>query len=227
MVADGLANASGVCGRVRGAVYGAIFGGSIVVLLVGLGAPLHGQQVQFRQQTRLILPTRFSIQNGVLDLQQKIGVSLGARLNLNFSPRLSVSTGVGYIPGYATLRATGRQVALLTGNQLVTAGTRVMYWLVPADRPISWEIHSGIGIASGGERYRDLFERATFSAMVGTAVYWQIGQLVRLSLRVQERLYRAQLAGAGPSTGGKPFRVAVGVGFPFLQNSLQRLRVLP
>jgi hypothetical protein len=227
MGADGLARAPGVCGRVRAALCGAIFGVSTGVLLCGQSAPLHGQQVQFRQQTRLVLPTRFSIQNGVLDLQQKIGVSIGARLNLNFSPRLSVATGVAYVPALATLRAKGRQVALNAGTQILTAGTRVIYWLVPADRGISWEVHGGVGIGSGGERYRELLDRATFSAMVGTAVYWEIGQLVRLSLRVQERLYRAQLGGVEPSAAGKPFRVALGIGFPFLQTSLQRLRVLP
>ena len=226
MGAVGLARA-GVCGRVRAAFCGAIFGLSTVALLCGPSAPLHGQQVQFRQQTRLVLPTRFSIQNGVLDLQQKIGVSIGARLNLNFSPRLSVTTGVAYVPALATLRAKGRQVALIAGTQLLTAGTRVVYWLVPADRSISWEVHSGVGIASGGERYRALVDRATFTATVGTAAYWEIGQLVRLSLRVQERLYRAQLGGVEPSAAGKPFRVALGIGLPFLQTSLQRLRVLP
>jgi hypothetical protein len=226
MGVDGLTKAIRGCGRGRG-LRGSIFGLGLAAPLFGWGAPLLGQEVQFRQQTQLYLPTRFSIQNGVIDLQQKVGVRLGARLNLNFNPRLSLATGVSYIPGYANLRATGKRVAFLTGAHLLTAGTRLVYWVVPAGKAVSWEIHSGVGVASGGARYQDLAERATLSAMVGTAVYWEIGQLIRLSLRVQERLYRLQLGNGEGGSAGKPLRVALGIGFPFLQSSLQRLRVLP
>jgi hypothetical protein len=82
---------------------------------------------------------------------------------------------------------------------------------------LSWEIHTGLSMASGGQRaYEDLFEGSTVSAVLGTIVRYQIGRIVSLQLRVQERLYRARFGGGEPGKSRRPLQVSLGLGFPFL-----------
>lgn len=208
----------------RDAVLGVVCAGALVW---GASSRLSGQEVQFRQRAGLYLPTRLSIQNGVLDLQQKIGLTVGARLTLAFNPRFSLATGLTYIPGYAVLRAAGQQFSIATGSHLLTASMGAIYWLLPRGKRVSWEIHSGLAMASGGKNYEQLLQGSTLSGVLGTMLRWEIGRLVSLRIRIQERLYRFRWGSGGSPGAGKPLRISFGVGFPLLQTALQRSRMVP
>jgi hypothetical protein len=204
--------------RSRSAALGIAFAAALVC---GGGPQLNAQQVQIRQHARFYLPTRLSLQNGVLDLQQKFGLTLGARLKLTFNPRFNLVTAVNYIPGYAVLRAAGQRVDLATGSHLLTATLGAMYWLIPPGKMFAWEVHSGVGLASGGESFEELFQGSTLSGVLGTMVRCEIGRLVSLRMRIQERLYRFRLGSDESPSSSKPLRVTLGVAFPLLQSLLR------
>jgi hypothetical protein len=183
----------------------------------GRSAELAAQQMQLRPHAGLYLPTRIAFQNGALHLRQKIGVTMGARVTLTFNDRFDVVTGVTYIPGYAVLRGAGKRIQVGTGSQQLTAATRARYWLLPPTRKFTWEVHTGVGMASGGQRaYEDLFEGSTVTGIIGTTVRYQIGGIVTLQMRVQERLYRVRFGGGDPGRSRPPLRVSLGLSFPFL-----------
>jgi len=181
---------------------------------------LNAQEVQLRPHAGLSLPTRISIRSGVLHVRQKIGVTVGARLSLIFNERFDVVTGVTYSPGHAMLRGAGKRIDVATASHLLTATTGARYWLLPPPRLLSWEVHTGLGVVFGGQpAYEDLFESSTVSGIVGTTVRYQIGRIVSLRLRVQNRLYRVRFGGGGdPGSSRSPLQVSLGLGLPFLES---------
>jgi len=193
--------------------------GCLVALACG-SAQVTAQTVRLQPQAGLSLPTRISLKDGVLHVRQKIGFSMGARMTVTFNQRFDVVTGVTYVPGYATISGAGKRIAFATSSHSLSGSTGARYWLLPPPRTFSWEIHTGVGMVFGGSRaYEDLFEASTLTGVLGTTLRYQIGQIVSLQMRVQERLYRLRFGGLRDTgRSNNPFQVSFGVGLPFLES---------
>jgi hypothetical protein len=184
---------------------------------------LSAQVVQLRPHASLSLPTRISIQNRVLHVRQKIGLNVGARLILTFNERFDVVTGISYMPGSVMLHGAGKKIDVATGSHVLTGTTGARYWLVPPARMLSWEVHTTLGVVFGGQpAYEDLFESSTVSGILGTTVRYQVGQIVSLRLRIQERLYRVRFGQREPVSSKPPLQISFGLGLPFLELALKR-----
>ena len=194
--------------------------GCAAAMVCSRSSELNAQEVQLRPQAGLSLPTRISVKNGVLHVRQKIALTVGARLSLIFNDRFDVVTGVTYVPGYAMFRGAGKQIDVGTGSHVLTATTGARYWLLPPPRMLSWEVHTGFGVVFGGQpAYEDLFESSTVSGVLGTTVRYQIGRIVSLRLKVQQRLYRLRFGHRDPGSSRSPLQVSFGVGLPFLESA--------
>lgn len=182
---------------------------------------LKAQEMRLRPYVSLSLPTRVSVQNGLLHLGQRLSLTVGSRLTVTFNQRFQVVTGVGYSPGYAILHAAGRRIDIATGSHLLTARADARYWLLPPGRKLSWEVHTGLGVVFGGQpAYKDLFESSTVSGIFGTMVHYQIGRVVGLRLRVQDRLYRLRFGGLAAGRSKSPLSVSFGLDLPFRKLAL-------
>ena len=192
----------------------------ILLLGSGRGAALQAQETSFRPRLGLYLPTRISTQDGILHIRQKIGVTVGARLTVRFSDRFDVVTGVTYMPGLIAWHRSGQRFDVGSNAHSLSVSTGARYWLLPPSAGmISWEIHTGLGMGMGGQpAYKDLFENAVVTGVVGTAVRTQVGQLLSLTLKVQERLCRIRLGSAATVSSRSPFDVSFGLGLPFLES---------
>jgi hypothetical protein len=134
------------------------------------------------------------MRGGTLQVEQRIGLAVGARLTIIFTPRMDLVTGASYSPGHAVLHGAGRRFHVTAGNHLLTGTADARYWLSPPGRRLSWQVHTGVGFVFGGEpAYQDLFESSTVSGLVGTAVRYQISRLVALKVGLRNRLYRIHL----------------------------------
>ena len=184
---------------------------------------LNAQQVQFRPQASLSLPTQISFQNRVLHVRQKIGLTIGARMILTFNERFEVVTGVTYMPGYVMFHGAGKTIDVATGSHVLAGTTGARYWLLPPARMLSWEVYTALGLVFGGQpAYEDLFETSTVSGILGTTVHYQIGQIVSLRLRIQDRLYRVRFGQREPVSSRSPLQISFGLGLPFLESALRR-----
>jgi hypothetical protein len=193
--------------------------GCAAALICGGSSVLNAQDIQLRSQAGLDLPTRISLQHGTLHVRQKVGVTMGSRLTVVFNPRFDVFTSVSYTPGYAVVHGGGKRIDIGTGSHLLTAATGARYWLRPPARALAWEVHTGLGVVFGGKpAYEDLFESSTVTGVLGTSVRYQIGQLLSLQMRIQERLYRVRFGGRDPGRSN-PLQVAFGFGLPFLDSA--------
>ncbi len=198
-------------------VQGLLLLGAAAGLISASAAPLAAQQIEVRPIARFSLPTKFSLRDGTLQVSQRVGFRFGAQMTLAFNQRFDVTNAVTYSPGYATVSGSTKRVQVSSGAQSVAGVTAARYWIRPPDLPLSWEVHTGLGLVFGGQpSYLDLLDGSTMTAAVGTRVRYQFRQLVSFSLRVEQRLLRLQF---GDQLGGssRPFRVAFGVGLPFLE----------
>jgi hypothetical protein len=192
--------------------------GCVAALACG-SAQLAAQTVRIQPQAGFSLPTRIALKDGVLHVRQKIGFRVGARMIVSFNQRFDVVTGVTYVPGYATISGAGKRIAFATSSHSLSGSTGARYWLLPPPRTFSWEVHTGVGMVFGGSRaYEDLFEASTLTGVLGTTLRYQIGPIMSLQMRVQERLYRLRFGGLKDTGGSKnPFQVSFGVGLTFLE----------
>jgi hypothetical protein len=195
----------------------ALLAGVAAVLVCGQPSRVSAQQVEFRPHSGLYVPTQISLKGGTLHVRQKLGVKVGARLTLTFSDRFDVVTGVTYMPGYAMVHGAGKRITFGTGSHVLSGATAARYWLLPKARRLAWEIHTGLGVAFGGQAaYEDLFETSTVSAIIGTMVRYELGRIVSLQLRVQERLLRLRFGPGNVGSSRPPLQVSFGLGFPFM-----------
>ena len=187
---------------------------SLAALLVPL---LQAQTVTVRPIANVSLPTRVSLREGTLHVSQKVGFRFGARMTIRFSDRFDISNALTYSPGYATLHGAGKRFQLTSGSHVLAGSTAARYWIRPPGRPFSWELHTGAGMVFGGQpSYLDLFETSTLTAILGTAVRYQVGELVSLTVKVQHRLLKLRFGEQGGGNS-RPLQMTFGVGFPILE----------
>jgi hypothetical protein len=191
--------------------------GLLALTISAAATRLSGQEVQFQPQAGLSLPTRVSLKDGSIHILQKIGYKFGARLNLIFNDRFDVTTGVSYVPGYATLQGGGKRVSVGTSSQVLSAATGARYWIRPEYKLLSWEIHTGMGVVFGGTPpYEELFESSTVTGVLGTTLRYQWGGIASFTMRLQQRLYRLGFGKMSSGTSSNPFQVTFAVGLPWL-----------
>lgn len=185
--------------------------------IVLAAAPLQAQTVTLRPIANLSVPTKVSLKGGTLHVSQKIGFRVGAQMTLTFSDRFDIANAVTYSPGYASLQGAGKRVDLRSGAHALAGSSAARYWIRPRGGPLSWEIHTGVGMVFGGTpSYLDLFESSTLNAVLGTSVRYQVGQLVSFTVKLQQRLLRLRF-GEQDSRTSPPLRMTFGVGFPILE----------
>jgi hypothetical protein len=182
-----------------------------------LAAPLQAQTVTLSPVANISIPTKFSLREGTFRVSQRIGFRLGARMTLRFTDRFDVTNTVTYSPGSATLHGAGEQIELASGSHSLAGSAAARYWLRPPGRPLAWEMHTGVGMVFRGQAsHVDLFETSTLSAVLGTAVRYQVGGLVSFTVKVQQPLLKVRF---GEQDGGtsRPLRMTLGVGLPILE----------
>jgi hypothetical protein len=199
--------------------------GCAAALVCSWSSELNSQQVKLLPHAALSMPTRFSLEKGTLHVRQKIGMTVGARLIMTFNERFDVITGIAYMPGVLTFHGAGRQIDVATGSHVLSGTTGAQYWLLPPTRMLSWEVHTALGVVFGGQpAYEDLFESSTVSGILGTALRYQIGQIISLHLKIQERLYRVRFGQQEPVRSRPPLQISFGLGLPFLETALRSAR---
>jgi hypothetical protein len=179
---------------------------------------LPAQVVQLRPVADVSLPTRFSLKNGSIHIRQKAGLTLGARMTVTFSDRFDVVTAVSYSPGYAKMNAGGKRVVFDAGAHSFGSSTGARYWIRRPGGKLSWELNGGLGVVFGGQpTYEDLFETSTVSGVLGSTWVYQIGRIVSLKLKLQERLFRLRFGMPNSGSSKRPLQVSFGLGLPFLE----------
>jgi hypothetical protein len=125
--------------------------------------------------------------------KQQIGLAVGGRLGLNFSPRFGILTSVTYVPSDLKLDlATGEQVK--DNANVLFGSARATFYVLPVTAPVWLNLNGGVSyVRRGGDAYADLSDKDDIGGVVGTTVGLHLGSLLSLYVAADDYIYGTRI----------------------------------
>jgi hypothetical protein len=123
-----------------------------------LAAPaLHAQGVSIAPSIGIYAPTTDLVNSlisggSTIAFKQKVGLALGGRVGLWFSPRIGVTATGSYVPSklQATITETGISQDAASNTTLWFGTGRLNVWLLPPSSILSIGVNGGVGVVGRG-----------------------------------------------------------------------------
>jgi hypothetical protein len=125
--------------------------------------------------------------------KQQIGLAVGGRLGLNFSPRFGILTSVTYVPSDLKLDlATGEQVK--EDANLLFGSARATFYVLPVTAPVWLNLNGGVSyVRRGGDAYAGLSDKDDIGGVVGTTVGLHLGGLLSVYVAADDYIYGTRI----------------------------------
>jgi hypothetical protein len=125
--------------------------------------------------------------------KQQIGLAVGGRLGLNFSPRFGILTSVTYVPSDLKLDlATGEQVK--DDANLLFGSARATFYVLPVTAPVWLNLNGGVSyVRRGGDAYAGLSDKDDIGGVVGTTVGLHLGGLLSVYVAADDYIYGTRI----------------------------------
>jgi hypothetical protein len=125
--------------------------------------------------------------------KQQIGLAVGGRLGLNFSPRFGILTSVTYVPSDLKLDlATGEQVK--EDANLLFGSARATFYVLPVTAPVWLNLNGGVSyVRRGGDAYAGLSDKDDTGGVVGTTVGLHLGGLLSVYVAADDYIYGTRI----------------------------------
>jgi hypothetical protein len=150
------------------------------------------------------------------EFKQEIGLAVGGRLGLNFTPRLGLVTSVSYVP--SNLRFTFNQNETKTDANLLFGTARLTYQVVPWTSPVWLGLNAGASLVKrGGEAYETAEDKTDVGGVVGAPLGFNLGSRLSFYVAAEDYIYGTSFAEAGTLEEKRTqndLQLAVGFGLP-------------
>jgi hypothetical protein len=181
-------------------------------------APAVAQRVSLSPTVGVYIPTSELVKaaNGD-EFKQEVGLAVGGRLGLNFSPRFGILTTVTYVPSDLKLDlATGQQVK--DKANLLFGSARATFYVLPMTAPV-WLSLSGGGsyIRRSGDAYDGLSDKDDIGGVVGATVGFRLGSMLSFYVAADDYIYGTRIDEttlSADKTTQNDVHLAVGFGVP-------------
>jgi hypothetical protein len=195
-----------------------------LALAAGLGpaTAAGAQQVSLSPTIGVYIPTTELVKAANGDqFKQEIGLAVGGRLGLNFSPRFGILTSVTYVPSDLKLDlASGQQVQ--DKANLLFGTARATLYVLPVTAPVWLSLNGGGSyVRRSGDAYEGVSDRDDFGAVAGATLGFHLGSLLSFYVAADDYIYGTRLEDAtqGPTLGEtkktqNDVQLAVGFGVP-------------
>jgi hypothetical protein len=192
--------------------------GLILAAVPLMVAPATAQKVSVSPTIGVYIPTSELVKaaNGD-EFKQEVGLAVGGRLGLNFSPRFGILTTVTYVPSDLKLDlATGEQVK--DKANLLFGSVRATFYVLPITAPV-WLSLSGGGsyIRRSGAAYEGASDKDDIGGVVGTALGIRLGRMLSFYVAADDYIYGTRIDEAtlaADKTTQNDIHLAVGFGVP-------------
>jgi hypothetical protein len=168
-------------------------------------APATAQKVSVSPTIGVYIPTSELVKaaNGD-EFKQEVGLAVGGRLGLNFSPRFGILTTLTYVP-------SDLKLDLATGQQ-------VKDYVLPITAPV-WLSLSGGGsyVRRSGDAYEGASDKDDIGGVVGTALGIRLGRMLSFYVAADDYIYGTRIDEAtlaADKTTQNDIHLAVGFGVP-------------
>jgi hypothetical protein len=151
------------------------------------------------------------------EFKQEVGLAVGGRLGLDFSPRFGILTTVTYVPSELKLDlASGQQVK--EKANLLFGSARATVYVLPTTAPV-WLSLSGGGsyVRRSGDAYADATDKDDIGAVVGATLGFRLGGMFNFYVAADDYLYGTRIDEttlAADKTTQNDVHLSVGFGVP-------------
>ncbi len=158
------------------------------------GATAAAQKLTLSPTIGVYIPTTELLKaaNGQ-QFKQQVGLAVGGRLGLNFSPRFGILTSVTYVPSDLKLDlATGEQVK--DNANLLFGSARATFYVLPVTAPVWLNLNGGVSyVRRGGDAYAALSDKDDIGGVIGTTVGLHLGSLLSLYVAADDYIYGTRI----------------------------------
>ncbi len=127
------------------------------------------------------------------EFKQEVGLAVGGRLGLTFSPRFGIMATGTYVP-------SDLKIDLATGEQpkqkanLFFSSLRATYYVLPLTGPV-WLNLSGGGsyVRRSGDAYENATDKDDIGGVVGTAVGFRLGSMLSFYVAADDYIYGTRI----------------------------------
>jgi hypothetical protein len=154
-------------------------------------------------------------------LKQELGLAVGGRLGVNFSPRFGILTSVTYVPSDLKLDlASGQQVK--DKANLLFGTVRATLYVLPVTAPVWLSLNGGGSyVRRSGAAYEGVSDKDDVGAVAGATLGINLGGLLSFYVAADDYIYGTHLESPtqAPALGGatktqNDVQLAFGFGVP-------------
>ena len=195
-----------------------------LALAVGLAPATSAvaQKVSISPTIGVYIPTTELVKaaNGE-EFKQEVGLAVGGRLGVNFSPRFGILTSVTYVPSDLKLDlASGQQVK--DKANLLFGSARATLYVLPVTAPVWLSLNGGGSyIRRSGDAYEGATDKDDIGAVVGATLGFNLGSFLSFYVAADYYIYGTRLddPAQGPVLGEtkktqNDVQLAIGFGVP-------------
>jgi hypothetical protein len=191
------------------------FGPVSLLLTMALAAPLSAQRLSISPTVGVYIPTSELLKaaNGE-EFKQEVGIALGGRLGVSFSPRFGIETSVSYVPSKLNFQFDQAGAQTKTDANLLFGTARASLHVIPFTKPVWLTVNGGVSlIKRGGLAYENSVDKTDVGGVVGASVGLNLGGLLSFYVAADDYVYGTRVADPTSTTKQTQNDVQIAFGF--------------
>jgi hypothetical protein len=191
---------------------------AVALATASLPAVATAQKVSLSPTIGVYIPTSELLKaaNGE-EFKQEVGLAVGGRLGVDFSPRFGVLTTVSYVP-------SDLKVDLSTGEQvkdkanLLFGSARATFYVLPVTSPVWLSLSGGASyVRRSGDAYANAKDKDDVGGVAGATLGFRLGSALAFYVAADDYIYGTQIDQTTLSADKvtqNDVHLTVGLGFP-------------
>lgn len=189
--------------------------GPIALLLTAaVTTPAFAQRLSLSPTIGVYIPTTELTKavNGE-QFKQEVGLALGGRLGVTFSPRFGIETSVSYVPSKLHFELD-QTAATSTDANLLFGSLRATLHVIPFTKPVWLSLNGGASLVKrGGDAYQDAEDKTDVGGVVGASVGVNLGGMLSFYVAADDYIYGTRVADPTSDTKQTQNDVQIALGF--------------
>jgi hypothetical protein len=191
---------------------------AVALATTSLPAVATAQKVSLSPTIGVYIPTSELLKaaNGE-EFKQEVGLAVGGRLGVDFSPRFGVLTTVSYVPSDLKVDlATGQQVK--DKANLLFGSARATFYVLPVTSPVWFSLSGGASyVRRSGDAYANAQDKDDIGGVAGATLGFHLGSALALYVAADDYIYGTQIDQTtltADKVTQNDVHLTVGLGFP-------------
>jgi hypothetical protein len=191
------------------------FGPVALLLTAAFATPASAQRLSISPTVGVYIPTSELLKaaNGE-EFKQEVGIAVGGRLGVSFSPRFGIETSVSYVPSKLNFQFDQAGAQTKTDANLLFGSARATLHVIPFTKPVWLTLNGGVSLVKrGGQAYKDAVDKSDVGGVVGASVGLNLGGLLSFYVAADDYIYGTRIADPTATTKQTQNDVQIALGF--------------